>query len=238
MSWEDDDFVPDVPVLDAPAEEDTGAVVDLALGGGSAPAPEARGPAEATMLKPKHLEKLKLKEREERAARERAAMAAAGGAEAALADPAAERKRVEALQRKADLALATEAISGAAGKAPTLEALVLQLVVTDGDAFKALGRLVAERVHELAGAKGTALAMRFYTEIIAVAGEKVGVDELKALETVVGVARNKKLTAEKGAKGGAKKKAGAKVHVGGDLDGAGALWRAARGERRPPYRRL
>ena len=220
--------MPDVPTLDVAVEdEDTGAEVDKALGGGggaAADAPRAEAKKEmaknaAGELKPKNLEKLKLKEREERAARERAAMAAAaGGADAALSDPAAERRRVEALQRKADLALAAEAIGGA-GKAPSLEALVQQLSGTDGEAFKALGRLVAERAHELAGAKGTALAMRFYAEVIAVAGEKVGVDEPKALETVVSVARNKKLAADKDKKGGAKKKTAAKLHVGGDLEG-------------------
>lgn len=229
MSWEDDDFVPDVPTLAPAADEED---VDKALlkEGAASLSTEPAGPAAPAVIKPKHLEKAKLKEREERSARERAEMAAAAaaGADAVLSDPVAEKRRVEALQQKADLAFAAEAIGG--GRKVSLEALVAQLTVTDGEAFKSLGRLVSERVHELAGPKGAALAMRFYAEVVAAAGDRVGVDELKALENAVAVARNKKLTAEKDKKGG-KKKVGAKVHVGGDLDGARGGARARRARR-------
>jgi hypothetical protein len=219
MSWEDDDYTPSVPTAELPIAELTDKTLEALVRGGEEAAAPAGAPAAPLTLKPKHLEKAKMREREERAERERAEMLAArGGGDAPLADPAAERRRLEALQLRADMAIAADSL-GAGGKAD-LDSLVGALTVVDGAGFAKLGKAVAERVHELAGARGTALAMRFYAEVIAVAGERTGVDELKALEACISVARNKKLAAAKAAAGGGKKKTGVKVHLGGDYDGA------------------
>lgn len=235
MSWEDDDYTPSVPTAELPIAELTDKTLEALVRGGEEAAAPAGAPAAPLTLKPKHLEKAKMREREERAERERAEMLAArGGGDAPLADPAAERRRLEALQLRADMAIAADSL-GAGGKAD-LDSLVGALTVVDGAGFAKLGKAVAERVHELAGARGTALAMRFYAEVIAVAGERTGVDELKALEACISVARNKKLAAAKAAAGGGKKKTGVKVHLGGDYDGAApvAASRGIMGARRAP----
>ena len=107
-----------------------------------------------------------------------------------MTDPAAERKRLEALQLKADMAAARDSlgVGSVAGKVTLTtdpETLVAAIAVTDAEGFKQLGRLVGARVHELAGPRGGAFAMRFYAEILAVAGDKLGLDDLKALESVI-----------------------------------------------------
>lgn len=147
--------------------------------------------AVATGTKPKHAEKEKVRSRDAAAAREREEMArAAVEAGVPLTDPAAERKRLEALQLKADMAAARDSlgVGSAAGKVTLTtdpETLVAAIAVTDAEGFKQLGRLVGARVHELAGPRGGAFAMRFYAEILAVAGDKLGLDDLKALESVI-----------------------------------------------------
>jgi hypothetical protein len=147
---------------EAPVEDKT--LEELARAEQEAAKAAAAAPKAPETLKTKHVEKAKSKEREEAAAKEREAAAAA--ASAALADPVAERKRLEALQLKADMEAAAAAF-GSGGGASTAKALpkdtstlIAAVPLTDGDAFKALGRLSAERAHQAAG-KSSVLAMRF-----------------------------------------------------------------------------
>lgn len=223
MSWEDDTYEPELNSAAVAAVAPTDDEVkdktweELAEDAGSS---AAGGGAAPEKLKPKHLEKAKAKERDERTAREKAEMAARlAEEEQPLSDPVAEKKRLERLQLQADMAAAREAL-GVGGKVTLSRdtaTLVGAITLTDKEAFNTLGKLVAERVHEMSG-KGTTLAMRFYTALVAVAGEKLAVDDLKALESAVAGARNRKLQAEREkAKPSAKKK-GPKPNLGSEYD--------------------
>ncbi len=209
----------------------------------SAAASAAPAPAQPQKIKDKHIEKAKQREREGKggdgSSSSSSTLCANCQAELhPLADPAAEKKRLEALAIKADIAAAqalmgTTTVSGgstgsgagaaAAGSkavlptdAPTLVAAISLL---SGDAFRDLGKLVANRVHEASG-KANALAVRFYNELLLTGGEKLKVEELAALSKVIDAIRNKKLQEEKSKKpGGGSKTKGAKVRVGADLDG-------------------
>ena len=89
-----------------------------------------------------------------------------------------------------------------------------------GDALRDFGRCAAARVQEAVGTKGgSALAMRFYTELLSVGAEKLPALELASLSKLLDGIRNRKLQEERDKSKGPKKKAAAKVNVGGERHG-------------------
>jgi hypothetical protein len=159
MSWDDEEYVPEVPNLaalsgvgeeikDKTLEELSSAVSAVSVSGGSAPA--AAGGAK----KPKQI----LKE----------AMLRAD--DVPLDDPVAEKARQQRLILESDVAIASESLGVQAQDA---ESLLSRCTLLSADDFTKLGQASAKRVHEAAGEKGTSLAMSFYVEAISVAGKHV-----------------------------------------------------------------
>ena len=148
MSWEDEEYVPDIPVhLDADA------VTDKTLQELAAPPPPTApaAPAAPLVVKQKHLEKEARLRHEAEAARDREAARASRALDGeALADPAAERRRQEALQQRADLDAAADSLGASTGKrmlSTDVASLMGAVTLTENDHFKALGRLASQRVH-------------------------------------------------------------------------------------------
>ena len=146
-------------------------------------------------------------------------------------DPAARKKWLEEQQIAADLALAAESLGfGASKKVIAADAniegmdmntLVDAISLTSVESFKTFGAKVASRVSEATGSKSTVSAMHFYKELIRVGSERLSIEDIKELETLLGVQRNKKLADSKDKKGVAKKptsKAKPKAVVGHDDD--------------------
>ena len=61
-------------------------------------------------------------------------------------------------------------------------------------------------------------AVLYYSEVLTVAGEQLGLDELRTLEKVLGLAINNKLKASSNKAGKPAKKAAPKLRMGGDRD--------------------
>lgn len=207
-SWEDEEEDATLKELKAPA-----------------PAAAADAPKAPEKVKEKHVLKAKQKEREGKgASADGSTLCANCQADITpAADPNAEKKRLEALQVKADMLAAQALVGGTSTKGglPTdLPTLVAAISLLSGDAFKDLGKLIANRVHEASGSKNNTLAVRFYNELLLTGGEKLGVHELAALSKVLDTIKNKKLAEEKAkTKSTSKAKTVAKIHVGRDDEG-------------------
>jgi len=149
-----------------------------------------------------------------------------------LVDPVAEKKRLEALMIKSEVAAAqalmgiTTTSGGGGGgggvHTPDMKSQVDAISLLTSDSFRDFGKLVAQRVNEASGASkgGGALATRFYNELLLSGADKLGTHELAALAKVLDTIRNKKLQEERDkSKGASKSKKAAKVQVGGERHG-------------------
>ena len=170
--------------------------------------------------------------KEAKEAAERASMAAAmeaSGNGTPLDDPVAEKKRLQALQEKADLELATEALglgggagAGSGGVAQGARALLaaLPLPAGDAEAFRLVGAEVAARVAAASG-RSSAPALAFIKEALREACEKIlTLEDIGQLATLVQVQSSKKKAAQKAAAPGKGRSSASakKVHVGRDDD--------------------
>lgn len=152
-------------------------------------------------------------------------------------DPIAEKKRLENLMIKSDIAAAQALMgnvslnNGSSSSTSTpntpgsllssdTTTLVAAVSLLTPDSFKDFGKIVAKRVTEATGTKSSSSAARFYNEILQVGGDKLSVDELAALSKVCDTIRNRKLTEQRAAtkKGSTKKATVAKLHVGADTE--------------------
>lgn len=151
-----------------------------------------------------------------------------------LLDPVAEKKRLEALMIKSEVAAAQALMgltstssgagagAGAAVHTPDMKSQVDAVSLLTSDSFRDFGKLVAQRVNEASGASkgGGALATRFFNELLLSGADKLGTHELAALAKVLDTIRNKKLQEERDkSKGASKSKKAAKVQVGGERHG-------------------
>lgn len=146
-----------------------------------------------------------------------------------LSDPVAEKKRLEALQMKADLEAAADSLGVGTTKAAAAggsligrdtKTLIEAVRLISTDDFKLLGTEAGKRVTTATG-KSTTPAVNFFREVLREGSEKLSVDDLNGLITLLTVKVNEKRAALKAASGkgkGGTAKSSAKMHVERDDD--------------------
>lgn len=232
-SWDDEDFVVKAPPGATPSTwEDE--VDQSTVGGSSATAEAAVTAKEPEQIKAKHLARERARKADEERSNDRRAAQDNEGP----SDPSLRAVWLREQQEKSDLALARESFGVASVPVVPKEGadvgtLVAAITLAETDSYRAFGEKAATRVNEKgisAGAKGatiTVKAMAFYTAVLKVAADKLDVDELKDLATLLDLARNKKMQDAKAKKkGGASKKAvkmvmerdSAYIKGGGEID--------------------